>query len=131
MDEFDDMLSDPAFRDVREVEAEHVKQLKGAIATYKQAIRLADSLLQLANQPAYAAFVQTLKDMREHRVAQLLTARSDREDRVLAGRCQELGAILGLMQDTAARRDGLAQACQMQENELAQLLSRIPQSEAT
>lgn len=96
------------FEDVRELEARARQEHEDYCQGLRQAIALADGILQLETSGGFRAFKETLTDMLQHRTTELLSVRDDRRAAVLQGCCVELRSILALMSETRGRREALA-----------------------
>jgi hypothetical protein len=120
-------MSEPEWKDIRVDEQERIAAIKVELQRVHAAVRLADSLLQLAKMPAYQDFVETLGDLHRARFRSLLDSRSDREAAILTGACRELDLILGTMQQTADRRRMLAATAVRLQDELRSIEHPNPQ----
>lgn len=117
------------FQDVREGEREALASIAKEIKGYETAIAMADGLLGMAQTGGYKQFMDALRDMKKHRVAQLLAARTDRDSALFTGRCQELDSVISLVGNTAANKEGLAKALKQAQDAYRSIEQRIPEAQ--
>ena len=96
------------FQDVREVERERMAAIDARMAGYQEALRLADGILQIRNQPGWREFAQMLEGAHTARLRELEGAKETSQMMRLQGRCQELASICALVRQTEKNREAIA-----------------------
>lgn len=101
-------LDDDVFGDVRQHEAEQLRQAIAQRDMLKAALAAADGVASMQSSSSFQTYQEALRTMLQQRTSALLSVREDREAAVLQGRCLELRAILDLITQSQANRPLLA-----------------------
>ena len=112
--------------DVIEEEKKQVKKLEQDIRNEESAIRMVDSFLQMSQSGAYKTFQEELHKMQMVQFAKAMNASTDREATLRLGRSAQCSEIYDLVVNFTSKREALAKALALKQDELATLTQRQP-----
>ena len=109
------------FGSVLETEKTAVVTAHARVELLRRTLALSEALVGLGQTAYYQRFVEEIASLRDGRLAELLTSKSDREASLLIGQAKALDDILSLMRNEEENRVRLAAALKAAEDRLAKL----------
>ncbi len=105
------------FWDERAQEQKARRRLESEMGNLQGAIGLSEKMVVLKVSPGWEDYQKALMDCLEYRRQELVLADSDRDMRLLQGRCRELSAIISLMMRTESNTQQLASRLELLQKE--------------
>jgi hypothetical protein len=106
---------------VIEEENKQAKKLEQEIRADESSIRMMDSFLQMSQSGAYKIFQEELAKMQMVQFAKAMNASTDREATLRLGRSAQCSEIYDLVVNFSQRRETLAKALALKQDELVQI----------
>lgn len=102
-------------------EDKQTKKLEQEIRADESSLRMMDSFLQMSQSGAYKIFQEELARMQMVQFAKAMNASYDREATLRLGRSAQCSEIYDLVVNFSSKREALAKALALKQDELAQI----------